>query len=62
MDDAIEALHAVIRDIRNFIFGLRPVLLESGSLTDGLRHLADELRRNGGVDVAVAVQRSPISS
>ena len=54
VDDAIEALHAVIRDIRNFIFGLRPVLLESGSLADGLRILADELRRNGGVDVEVA--------
>ena len=32
VDEAIDALHAVIRDIRNFIFGLRPALLESGSL------------------------------
>src|SRR6187397_1025146 len=56
VDDAIEALHAVIRDIRNFIFGLRPVLLESGSLGDGLEILADELRRNGGVEVDVAVR------
>lgn len=55
VDEAIEALHAVIRDIRNFIFGLRPVLLENGSLLDGVRILADELRRNGGVDVEVAV-------
>ena len=53
VDEAIDALHAVIRDIRNFIFGLRPVLLESGSLGDGLEQLAAELRRNGGVDVAV---------
>ena len=53
VDDAIDALHAVIRDIRNFIFGLRPVLLEGGSLGDGLEHLAAELRR-GGVDVAVS--------
>ncbi|MDP9468037.1 MAG: GAF domain-containing sensor histidine kinase [Chloroflexota bacterium] len=45
VDDAIDALHAVIRDIRNFIFGLRP-LLELGSLLDGLRTLADELSRN----------------
>ena len=37
VDEAIDALHAVIRDIRNFIFGLRPVLLESGGLADGLR-------------------------
>ncbi|MEJ7803128.1 MAG: GAF domain-containing sensor histidine kinase [Candidatus Limnocylindria bacterium] len=55
VDEAIDALHAVIRDIRNFIFGLRPVLLESGSLTDGLRHLATELHRNGGVEVSVSI-------
>jgi signal transduction histidine kinase len=55
VDEAIEALHAVIRDIRNFIFGLRPVLLESGDLADGLEHLATELRRNGGVTVELAV-------
>jgi signal transduction histidine kinase len=51
VDAAIDALNAVIRDIRNFIFGLRPVLLEAGTLTDGLRYLATELERNGGVDV-----------
>jgi signal transduction histidine kinase len=55
VDEAIDALHAVIRDIRNFIFGLRPVLLEAGSLTNGLHHLATELHRNGGVEVEVAV-------
>jgi signal transduction histidine kinase len=55
VDEAIDALHGVIRDIRNFIFGLRPVLLEGGSLADGLRHLAVELRRSGGVEVAVSV-------
>jgi signal transduction histidine kinase len=55
VDEAIDALHAVIRDIRNFIFGLRPVLLEGGTLTDGLEHLATELRRGGGVDVSISV-------
>jgi signal transduction histidine kinase len=55
VDESIDALHAVIRDIRNFIFGLRPVLLESGSLADGLRHLATELHRNGGIEVEVDV-------
>jgi signal transduction histidine kinase len=55
VDEAIDALHAVIRDIRNFIFGLRPVLLESGMLDEGLEHLAKELRRSGGVAVAVDV-------
>ena len=56
VDEAIDALHAVIRDIRNFIFGLRPVLLESGDLGEGLAHLATELRRSGGVAVAVSVE------
>jgi signal transduction histidine kinase len=55
VDDAVDALHAVIRDIRNFIFGLRPVLLESGSIVDGLHALAGELRRSSGVEVNLTV-------
>ncbi len=55
VDVAIDALHALIRDIRNFIFGLQPVLLDAGDLVDGVRQLANELRRNGGVDVSVEV-------
>jgi signal transduction histidine kinase len=43
----------VIRDIRNFIFGLRPVLLEAGTFSAGLRLLATELHRNAGVIVEV---------
>jgi signal transduction histidine kinase len=53
VDDAIDALHGVIRDIRNFIFGLRPLLLDSGSLLDGLRTLADELQRNTAIEIDV---------
>ena len=53
VDDAIDALHGVIRDIRNFIFGLRPLLLDSGSLLDGLHALADELRRNTTTEIEV---------
>lgn len=51
VDDAIDALHGVIRDIRNFIFGLRPLLLDSGDLLDGLRTLVDELRRNTAIEI-----------
>jgi signal transduction histidine kinase len=54
VDDAIDALHGVIRDIRNFIFGLRPLLLDSGSLLDGMHVLADELRRNTTIEIEVA--------
>jgi signal transduction histidine kinase len=53
VDDAIDALHGVIRDIRNFIFGLRPLLLDSGSLLEGLRILADELRRNTASEIEI---------
>ncbi|HEX2765084.1 MAG TPA: GAF domain-containing sensor histidine kinase [Candidatus Limnocylindria bacterium] len=55
VDEAIDALNGVIRDIRNFIFGLRPVLLENGGLADGLAQLAAELRRNAGVEVTLDV-------
>ena len=55
VDEAIDALHAVIRDVRNFIFGLRPVLLEAGTLDAGIRQLATELRRNSGVAVEVEI-------
>ena len=53
VDKAIDALHDVIRDIRHFIFGLRPLLLDSGSLMDGLNALADELRRNTTTEIQV---------
>jgi signal transduction histidine kinase len=53
VDDAIDALHAVIRDIRNFIFGLRPLLLDSGSLLDGLHALVAELRRNTAIELDI---------
>ena len=43
VDEAIDALHAVSRDIRNFIFGLRPILLEAGGLKAGLETIAAEL-------------------
>lgn len=54
VDRAIDALHATINEIRNFIFGLRPVLLEEGGLLTALETLADEVRLNSTVDVAVA--------
>ena len=53
VDVAIDALHGVIRDLRNFIFGLRPLLLDSGNLLDGLRALAEEMRRNTAIEVAI---------
>ena len=53
VDDAIDALQTVIRDLRNFIYGLAPLLLDSGGLLDGLQTLAAELRRNTGTEIEV---------
>ena len=51
VERAIDALNMTIRDIRNFIFGLRPELLEQAGLVGGLAALADEFRVNTMVDV-----------
>lgn len=64
VDRAIGALQAVIRDIRNFIFGLRPLLLDSGDLLDGLRGLAAELRRSAAMEIearATIVEELPLA-
>ncbi len=47
VDSAIDALHAAIRDIRNFITGLQPELLAGGALERALGTLADEVRDRG---------------
>ena len=51
VERAIESLDQTIRDIRNFIFGLRPQLLDGIELVEGLAALADEFRVNTMVDV-----------
>jgi signal transduction histidine kinase len=38
VERAIDSIHLAIQDIRNFIFGLRPELLEGASLVDEYRH------------------------
>ncbi|MGD0019410.1 MAG: GAF domain-containing sensor histidine kinase [Candidatus Limnocylindrales bacterium] len=53
VERAIDSLDQSIRDIRNFIFGLRPELLEQAGLVGGLAALADEFRVNSMVDVDV---------
>ncbi len=53
VEHAIDSLDQSIRDIRNFIFGLRPELLEQAGLVGGLAALADEFRVNSMVDIDV---------
>jgi signal transduction histidine kinase len=59
VDAAIDGLHAVIRDIRTFIFGLRPILLDSGSVLDGLEVLGSELRHNTAIEVEISGAAPP---
>jgi signal transduction histidine kinase len=51
VERAIDSLDQTIRDIRNFIFGLRPALLDDVDVVEGLAALADEFRVNTMIDV-----------
>jgi signal transduction histidine kinase len=55
VERAIDAIHLAIQDIRNFIFGLRPELLEGTSLVGGLAALVEEYRHNMIVDLELHV-------
>jgi signal transduction histidine kinase len=55
VERAIDSLHLAIRDIRNFIFGLRPELLSGTTLMGGMAAIADEFRHNSMIDVEFTV-------
>jgi signal transduction histidine kinase len=55
VERAIDAIHLSIQDIRNFIFGLRPELLEGTTLLAGLASLVDEYRHNTIIDLELNV-------
>ena len=55
VERAIDSLHLTIRDIRNFIFGLRPELLSSTSLVNGLVAIVEEFRHNSMIDVELEI-------
>lgn len=59
VDRAIESLNLTIRDIRNFIFGLRPELLEQADLAASIAALADEFRLNTLIDVELDLEATP---
>jgi two-component system, NarL family, sensor histidine kinase DevS len=54
VDHAIDGLHLAIRDIRNFIFGLRPERLGQVGLVGGLATVVDEYRLNTMVDIELS--------
>ena len=53
VERAIDSLHLTIRDIRNFIFGLRPELLGGTTLIDGLVAVTEEARHHTVVQLEV---------
>ena len=59
VERAIDTLHLTIRDIRNFILGLRPELLGGTTLAGGLAALVEDFRHNSIVDVELEMGALP---
>src|SRR5438094_201491 len=55
LDQSIENLHQVIKDIRSYIFDLRAQVSEVSDLPGAIRELAESLRVNTLMDVHVSV-------
>jgi signal transduction histidine kinase len=53
VDRAIDSLHDAIREIRTFIYGLRPGLDDEGSMGPALESLAEETRLNTAMRIDV---------
>ena len=58
LDAAVGQVDEVIRDLRNYIFGLRPGLAADRYLGRALRELAEQLERQHGVVCAVDVDEA----
>jgi signal transduction histidine kinase len=57
VDRAIESINLAIRDIRNFIYGLRPEALDGSNVLAGLAALAEETRIQAMVEVDASLDR-----
>ncbi len=53
VERAIDALHVAIRDLRTFVFGLRPELVSGSSLLAGIATLAEAFRHNTLIEPAI---------
>jgi two-component system, NarL family, sensor histidine kinase DevS len=58
---AVENLDRVIRDLRNYIFGLRPGVAADRQLDRSLRDLAASFAEGSHVDIAVYTEESAVS-
>src|SRR5579884_3147188 len=57
LDGAVDQIDGVIRDLRNYVFGLRPGALAGRGLEPALRDLVADFERESGIAVAVEVDR-----
>jgi signal transduction histidine kinase len=57
IEAAVSELDRAIRDLRNYIFGLRPGILADRQLDQALRELAEDFGTKGGVTIVVDVDR-----
>jgi signal transduction histidine kinase len=55
LESAVEEVDRVIRDLRNYIFGLRPGILADRQLDQALRELAEDFREKTGVVAVVDI-------
>jgi signal transduction histidine kinase len=55
VERAIDSIHLSIQDIRNFIFGLRPELLEGASLLGGLAAVVEEQRHHTLIEIELLI-------
>jgi len=62
VDRAIDSLNVTIREIRNFILGLRSELLHGADVVAGLATLADEFATTGAVDVELEIAVDPATT
>ena len=59
LEKTVGQIDDVIRDLRNYIFGLRPGLAADRTLSRALRELAEQLEQQHGVVCAVEVDEAP---
>jgi signal transduction histidine kinase len=62
IEGAVEELDSVIRDLRSYIFGLRPGILVDRALDQALRDLAEDFERRTGIVTVTDVDEIAASS
>jgi signal transduction histidine kinase len=61
IEGAVGDIDRVIRDLRNYIFGLRPGILADRQLDEALRHLGQEFQQKSGVITVVDIDPTAAS-